>query len=63
MTADRSPLRADSDNLWQRHRLNGGGWMGQDGRWWRGWGWSEGCEGEKAGGGEKGVEGMRGGEA
>ena len=25
LTADRSPLQAESDNLWQRHRLRGGG--------------------------------------
>ena len=40
LTADRSPLQADSDNLWQRHRLRGGGgWDrrgGGGGGWWGG---------------------------
>ena len=62
MTADRSPLQADSDNLWQQHRLRGvdgrgGAVVEGAGLEWRG---GE-VEGGWRGGGEVGVEVRRGG--
>ena len=50
LTADRSPLQADSDNLWQRHRLRGGG------------GWNRRGGGGGGGGGGEGVDVGVGGE-
>ena len=52
LTADRSPPQAESDNFWQQHRLRG--WIGQEGRWWRG------GEGEKRGGMAVGGSGWAG---
>ena len=52
LTADRSPPQAESDNLWQRHRLRGGGGWERRGGGGGGWG---------GGGGGEGVDGREGG--